>query len=83
MRISIKAAAALREFLPEGAIRGKVELDVEAGSTPADIISLLGIPDDRRLMVILDGAMVTRPELNVIQLQEAQTLSLNPPIQAG
>ena len=83
MRVHIKAAAALREFLPVGAVKGKIEMDVEEGTTPADIIHLLGIPAERRLMVILDGTMVTRPDLNVIKMKESQTLSLNPPIQAG
>lgn len=83
MKINVKAAAALREYLPSDAVAGKTQLDVEEDSTPRDIIRLLQIPDDKRLMVIVDGAMVTRPELESLKLKDSQTISINPPIQAG
>ncbi len=83
MKINVKAATALRKYLPDGAVAGKIEIEVENESTPADVIRLLEIPESQRLMVIVDGEMVTRTELGSKILTDSQTLSLNPPIQAG
>lgn len=85
MKIKVRVASALREFVTDAKIAdsGRGEIEVEAGATPADVIRLMNIPENHRLMVILDSSMITRPELAKIKLQEGQTVSLNPPIQAG
>ena len=85
MNIKIKVAAALREHLPDNleVTKGRLELDVAEGVTPADVIELLNIPSEQRLMVIVDDAMVPRTEYNTLSLKANQSISLNPPIQAG
>lgn len=85
MKIKVRIASALREFVTDAEIAdsGRGEIEVDVGATPADVIRLMNIPENHRLMVILDGTMVTRPELAKVKLQESQTISLNPPIQAG
>lgn len=78
-------ASALREFTDnaEVAESGKTELELAADTTALDILKLMNIPANQRLMVIVDDRMITRPELENLTLQDGQTISLNPPIQAG
>ena len=85
LNIKIKVAAALREHLPGSleVTKGRLELNVAEGITPADVIKLLNIPSEQRLMVIVDDAMVPRTEYNTLSLKANQSISLNPPIQAG
>jgi len=85
LNINVKVAASLREHLPTDleVIKGRLTLDVSESTTPADVIKLLNIPSDQRLMVIVDNAMVPRTEYGTLSLKPEQSISLNPPIQAG
>jgi len=83
--IQVRVAASLREHLTgiDGAESGRLTLEVPEQTTPAELISQLNIPPEQSLMVIVDNEMVTRPELVERVLLDGQTISLNPPIQAG
>ncbi len=90
MKISLKLAAALREYVADSNLSatvigddGRGEIEVQEGTTPADVMAILAIPADQSLMVIVDGSMVARTEYDSFKLTEGQTLSLNPPIRAG
>ena len=91
MKISGKLAAALREYVADANLKsgtaigddGRGDIELQEGSTPADVMAILAIPADQSLMVIVDGSMVARTEYDSFTLTEGQTLSLNPPIRAG
>jgi len=91
MKISLKLAAALREYVADANLKhgtaigddGRGEIELQEASTPADVMAILAIPADQSLMVIVDGSMVARTEYDSFKLTEGQTLSLNPPIRAG
>ena len=90
MRISVKLAASLREFVAGSNVsdadigdNGRGEIEVQEDCTPADVIAILAIPAEQSLMVIVDGSMVARTEYDTFKLTEGQTVSLNPPIRAG
>lgn len=94
MKISVKLAAALREYAADANLNsgtnsavigddGRGEIELQEGATPADVMAILAIPADQSLMVIVDGSMVARTEYDSFKLTEGQTLSLNPPIRAG
>jgi len=85
LNIKVKVAAALREHLPANLeiTKGRLTIEVAEETTPAQIIKLLNIPSDQRLMVIVDNTMVPRTDYDKIVLKPEQSISLNPPIQAG
>lgn len=62
---------------------GSLAIEMETGSTPADLLRALGLPEAQRLMIIVGGKMVTRPEYDTHELLDGAKVSLNPPIQAG
>ena len=83
----MKAASALREhiaqFEPDAMRTGRITMEVADGTAISDVIERLGIPVQKRLMLLLDGELVTEPEYSQIFLKDAQLLSINPPIAAG
>lgn len=85
MKLKVKVAAALREHLPASleVTKGRLTLEVAEHITPAEVIKLLNIPSDKRLMVIVDDTMVPRSDYDSLSLKPEQSISLNPPIQAG
>ena len=87
MIIRVKAASALREHLAQlepGAMQtGQISLDITAGTVISDVIAQLGIPSQKRLMVLLDGSLVQPAEYATTRVLPDQLLSLNPPIAAG
>lgn len=85
MRVTVKLASALRAFTDNADVaeNGRTELELAADTTALDVLKLMNIPENQRLMVIVDDRMIARSELENLTLQDGQTLSLNPPIQAG
>lgn len=83
MRIHIKTAGLLGEYLPPGSARNRAQLDVEDGATPADVIASLGMPPDGRYLVALNGELVTERLRSATKLSEDDELSIMPPLKGG
>lgn len=81
--VTVKLGSALAGYHPEGSGRPPFEYRLEIGSTVADLISRLGIPTDQSLLVIIDGDIVRTEDYPTHALQNGQSISLMPPIQAG
>ncbi len=81
--LKVKLASALLKFRPTEYTDNPFEVPVPLGGSAADLISELNIPPDQRLMVIINSELVPADQLSAHRLQEADKVSLVPPIQAG
>ena len=79
MKIEVRLFATLATYLPDESDGRSAALEVADGSTVADMVRLLGIPDDMPFIVMVDGrdAAFDRP------LGDGDVLSLFPPLAGG
>ena len=84
MRIHVRLFANLRDRFPS-IDRGRGEVELGEGSTLADLIERLEIPDPLAQMVLIDGLQEprSREERAKRVLEDGQTVSIFPPVAGG
>lgn len=83
MRITVKTAGVLGQYLPAGGERNLAEIEVAEGTTPSDVMAELGFPTERSYMVILNGTVVPKAERGTRVLAADDELSVLPPLKGG
>lgn len=70
-------------FLPEGTQGNKASIDAEPAQNLSQLLSQLGVPENERLLLILNGAVVKKDDFAQTSISDGDELALMPPIQAG
>jgi sulfur carrier protein ThiS len=84
MKVTLKLYAALSDFLPAEARRtNAVELDLDAGTTVAQVIESGNLPLKLCHLVLINGIFVPPAERRVRALAAGETLAIWPPIAGG
>ena len=84
MKITFKLYASLTEYLPPAARRdNRIELDVAADATIAQIIEPLGMPPKLVHLVLVNGKYIHPEERLSATLVEGDVLAIWPPIAGG
>ncbi len=83
MKIRLRTAGILHKYLPPGAVGNAVELDLEDGATPIDVMRKLGMPAGASYLVTLNGVSVPRAEREKRALSENDDLAIMPPLRGG
>ncbi len=83
MPLNIKFGGPLVRYKPEGCTGNTASMDNVEGLTLTALLNDLGIPEEQRLLVILNGAVIAADYYESTQLSDNDDLSLMPPIQAG
>ena len=84
MKVSLKLFASLAVHLPvEVRSRFRTELEVEPGTTVADLIHSQGLPEGQCAIVLVDGVWVARPDRAARVLAEGEVLAIWPPVAGG
>lgn len=84
MRITLKLFASLVARLPPEARRHhRIIIDVEPGTTVADVISRHAIPEALCAIVLVDGVWVARPDRATRELSDGEVLAVWPPVAGG
>jgi sulfur carrier protein ThiS len=83
MQITLKLYATLSEYLPPGAVRNVVTLNVPEDTTVDGVIEQLRLP--RRLvhLVLVNGTYVTPEERTSMRFRENDALAIWPPVAGG
>ena len=79
MRVMIRLHATLRKYLPAGAARNAVRLDLPDGATVAEAIERLGVPPAHAKMMVC-GDQHLEP---ATVLRDGQEVNLYPPLAGG
>lgn len=82
MKITVKLFTVLREKLPPEA-KGEVELEVDEGTRPVDLIERLDIPEQLAHLVMIDGYHLLPDEVKNRVLRPGEVLAIFPPIAGG
>jgi len=83
--VPVKFGGALVRYKPSGSAAGN-RLDIRltgAKPTVGQLLEILKIPADARLMIIVNDTLVSRAEAHAKTLTSDDSVSLVPPIQAG
>lgn len=83
MKITVKLFALLTKYLPEGAVRNEVEVEVEDGVSVQDMIHQLKLPSEHCHLVLVDGVYIVPGERDTRALKEGEALAIWPPVAGG
>ena len=84
MKVTLKLYATLSDYLPTDARKSNaLELDLAAGTTPAQVIESQNLPRKLCHLVLIDGVFVPPAARAKRALAEGETLAIWPPIAGG
>ena len=83
MKIAFKLFASLTDYLPAERKGNRVDLEVEPGTTVADVIARYGVPERSAHLVLVNGVFVPPAERAARALAERDELAIWPPIAGG
>lgn len=83
MKIQFKLFASLKDYLPVGTPGNQIELEIEAGATPAQLIERYQLPPRLTHLVLVNGHYIEPERRAAILLQEGDALAIWPPIAGG
>lgn len=83
MIITFKLFAMLKEKLPPETKGEVIELEVEEGTRPIDLIHRFDIPREMAHLVMIDGTHLLQDEVENRILQPGEALAIFPPIAGG
>ncbi len=83
MQISVKLFGALRQYLPTGSSYNACKLTIAEGSTIADVLSLLPIPENKAYLVLFNDTKINSDTYADTNVSAADEIVLLPPIKGG
>ena len=83
MHVTVKLFATLGDYLPAGARRNQVALDVPEATVVADIIQDLRLPEKMVHLVLLNGVYLEPGQRDCTPLSDGDAVALWPPIAGG
>lgn len=83
MKITIKLFALLAKYLPEGAVKNEIEIDVEDGATVQEVIHHLNLPSEHCHLVLVNGVYIAPSERETQAMQPGEALAIWPPVAGG
>ena len=83
IRIAFKLFASLSDYLPDGHRGNRLDLEVDEGTTVADMIHRYRVPERSAHLVLVNGHFVPPAERACRRLAEGDELAIWPPIAGG
>ena len=83
MKVTLKLYALLGKYLPPEAHKNEVEIDVEEGTTAADVLRRYNVPEEMCHLVLINGSFVPPGARDTATLHEDDALAVWPPVAGG
>lgn len=83
MKITIKLFALLAKYLPTGAVKNQVEIEVAEGASVQDVIHALNLPSEHCHLVLVDGVYIAPSERETYVMKSGEALAIWPPVAGG
>lgn len=83
MKITLKLFASLSEYLPDGAFRNTIEIDVPQESSLNAIIDQYRVPREMAHLVLVNGVYADVEDRDLALLKEGDSLAIWPPVAGG
>lgn len=82
MRIKARVTGVLEDYLPKGS-SNPMELTVNDGATPMDVVRRLRLAASDRFLIAVNGEVVPQSEQSSRTLGENDSISIMPPLKGG
>ncbi len=83
MKITFKLYATLSDYLPPGADRNAIEVEVPEHVSPNWVIDRYRVPRELTHLVLINGLYADAGDRDRASLQDGDTLAVWPPIAGG
>lgn len=83
MKVTLKLFATLADYLPPGHRNNKVDLDLSDGTSVAQVVASLQLPERLTHLVLVNGHYITPAERPTTTLRNSDQLAIWPPIAGG
>lgn len=83
MKVAFKLFASLTDYLPPERKGNRLELEVDEGTTVAELIARFRVPERSAHLVLVNGVFVPPEKRAACALAEGDELAVWPPIAGG
>ena len=83
MKITFKLYATLSDYLPPGAARNAIEIEVPESTSPNWVIDRYRVPRELSHLVLINGIYAGAGDRDRTTLEDGDTLAVWPPIAGG
>ncbi len=83
MQVTLKLFASLGRFLPEGAKRNIVKLDIAENTTIRALLDAHNVPPEQCHLVLVNGIFRAPEDRTVMTLNDGDELAVWPPVAGG
>ena len=83
MRITLKLFASLGEYLPEGAFRNAIDIEIPENASLNAIIDQYRVPREMAHLVLVNGVFACAEDRDRSLLKEGDHLAIWPPVAGG
>jgi sulfur carrier protein ThiS len=83
MKITFKLFATLTDYLPAERKHNAVALDIDPGTTIADIVARFSLPPKLVHLVLVNGIYVEPPKRATREMNDGDVLAIWPPVAGG
>lgn len=83
MQVKLKLYASLAAFLPEGAEKNMISLDVAEGTTVRGLLDAYNVPPQSCHLVLLNGVFQPPRTRHSVTLKEGDAVAAWPPVAGG
>jgi len=81
--VNVKLGGAMVQYAPSEGSGSRFVQELDGQISIQDLLDQLNVPAEQPVMIILNDAMVARPDYASTVLSNGDALALMPPIQAG
>ena len=83
MKIQLKLYASLGQYLPSGAKKNEIEVEVQNHTTVGDLLQNCKVPDEMCHLVLVNGKFVSPGDRSTLSLNDGDALAVWPPVAGG
>lgn len=83
MKITLKLYASLGSFLPPGAERNAISLDMPAGTTVGDLLTRHQVPREACHLILINGNFAPPATADQTVLEDGDAVAVWPPVAGG
>jgi len=83
MKITLKLYASLETYLPPGAARNMIEMEVKDGATVGEVLTQHQVPRESCHLILVNGVFAPPATADAKTLLEGDALAVWPPVAGG